>query len=582
MNLDALYHFVAPDTVQAIGVTLLHFIWQGLLIALGLAVLLRLSAKGAANGRYTLSCFALLFLFISPVFTFAWITNTNSVSHSEQPPTLNSLNNSVSEHVPTFVAGGPQPELIESTTSIPSETIIHWLVFAWLAGVMILSIRLAGSWLYAQSLKRSSVGIAPEPWRRRLEQMAGEMSILRPVWLLRSHRVISPKVIGWLRPVILVPASLFAQITSEQLEAILLHELAHVRRHDYLVNLIQSAVETILFYHPAVWWVSARIRQERENCCDDQAVDQCGDAKLFSRALFELESWRSEELGFALGADDGDLMGRIRRLISTVPDTPRPVLPAVMFLSMLSTVAAVQTTTKDFNNTPFPPSETLQIVKSSIDPTQVGERQLEVPPATQPGSVEPRVRFRSEPKIVDLGQPITLHHKNSSLPTVLDAISQQTGLRFELPANASKVKLSVAVQDVALERVLDATFLRKEMSWQQKRRENLIVATWWEAPGPADRHRTISNASINAWEKLLSRKEKHVYFNANGLTLGEALGRISKQTGIQFTGLQPYRNLQVYGVFNDVRVFDLLETLLNRQGLTADYDDDGSVRPIPL
>jgi HEAT repeat protein len=126
-------------------------------------------------------------------------------------------------------------------------------------------------------------------------------------------------VVGWLRPVILLPASALTGLSPQQLEAILAHELAHIRRHDYLINLLQAVVETLLFYHPAVWWVSRRIRQEREHCCDDLAVAVCGDSLTYARALLEMEQLRAAGPQLAMAANGGSLMNRIQRLVGAQP-----------------------------------------------------------------------------------------------------------------------------------------------------------------------------------------------------------------------------------------------------------------------
>ena len=114
----------------------------------------------------------------------------------------------------------------------------------------------------------------PRPvfWQERLDRLARALRLSRPVALLESCLAEVPVVIGYVRPVILMPVGLLAGLPAGQVESILLHELAHIRRHDYLVNLLQTSVEGLLFYHPAVWWISGVIRAERENCCDDLVV----------------------------------------------------------------------------------------------------------------------------------------------------------------------------------------------------------------------------------------------------------------------------------------------------------------------
>src|SRR6185295_2411884 len=124
----------------------------------------------------------------------------------------------------------------------------------------------------------------------------------------------APTVVGWLRPVVLVPVGALAGLPADQVEALLLHELAHIRRHDYLVNILQNVAESLLFYHPAVWWISGHIRAERELCCDDMAVFVCGDSLSYARALAQLESFRPAQVS-ALAANGGSLADRIARLL---------------------------------------------------------------------------------------------------------------------------------------------------------------------------------------------------------------------------------------------------------------------------
>ncbi|MCA9098098.1 MAG: M56 family metallopeptidase, partial [Planctomycetaceae bacterium] len=156
-----------------------------------------------------------------------------------------------------------------------------------------------------------------DPLVSRLEELARRLGLRMRVNLLLSQLVEVPTLIGWLRPVILLPAAAVTGLTPSQLDAILVHELAHIRRHDYLVNLMQSAVETLLFYHPAVWWVSGRLRAERENCCDDLTVEILGDPINYGRALLMLEEQRGTGTNPALvlGSQGGSLLGRIERLV---------------------------------------------------------------------------------------------------------------------------------------------------------------------------------------------------------------------------------------------------------------------------
>src|SRR5881392_4109170 len=199
------------------------------------------------------------------------------------------------------------------------ELLLPWIVVLWLTGVVALSLRLASGWLAARRLRALGIRPAPEPCVAALHRLAARLRVSRPVRVLESAVLQVPAVLGWVRPVILVPASALTGLTPLQLDALLAHELAHVRRYDYLVNLIQSVIETLLFYHPAVWWISARVRDEREHCCDDLAVAVCGDAHFYASALLGMERLRVTTPPLALSAAGGSLMGRVRRLVAPPP-----------------------------------------------------------------------------------------------------------------------------------------------------------------------------------------------------------------------------------------------------------------------
>jgi HEAT repeat protein len=178
---------------------------------------------------------------------------------------------------------------------------------------------LLAAWLGVHRFRTLGATPAGTACAGAVRRLMNRLGITRAVTVLESTAVRVPAVIGALRPVLLVPASALTGLTPQQLEVLLAHELAHIRRHDYLVNLVQSVVETILFYHPAVWWVSGRVRAEREHCCDDLAVALCGDRNLYVGALVGLEELRGAPV-LAAAASGGSLLERVRRLVA--PDLP--------------------------------------------------------------------------------------------------------------------------------------------------------------------------------------------------------------------------------------------------------------------
>jgi beta-lactamase regulating signal transducer with metallopeptidase domain len=228
----------------------------------------------------------------------------------------------VSAPAPAPVAGWRWLErLIHSRDRL--ENHLAWVVAGWLLGVCLLSMRLLVGWIAIERLKRVGVEPAREEFQVMQDQLAHRLRISRPVRLVESALAEVPTLIGWLKPVVLLPVRACTGLSTEQIETILAHELAHVQRWDYLMNVIQVLIETLLFYHPVVWWLSGTIRKEREQCCDDVVVALCGDRFLYARALTAMEELRgrSPQLAMAAGTKGSLLRMRILRLLG-VPREP--------------------------------------------------------------------------------------------------------------------------------------------------------------------------------------------------------------------------------------------------------------------
>ena len=296
--------------VQAIGWALLHLLWQGTLVAAILAATLALLRRRSPNARYLVSCAALL-LIVGLGIATAYRVYEPSVEAGFSPP------------VGSLKAAAPLSE--DSSPIVSVSAAFSYLAFiashlaqivaVWLAGVLILSARLFAGWIGARRLARRGSRPASEQWQRSLYRIASTLRLWRPIELLESAAVEVPTVIGWLRPVVLLPIPSLSGLSTQQIEMVLAHELAHIRRHDFIVNLMQSVVETLLFYHPAVWWISQRIRIEREHCCDDMAVAVFGDPLQYARALTRFEELRLTAAQNVLAANGGSLLSRIRRLV---------------------------------------------------------------------------------------------------------------------------------------------------------------------------------------------------------------------------------------------------------------------------
>jgi beta-lactamase regulating signal transducer with metallopeptidase domain len=286
---------------ERLGWTLLHFLWEGILVA-ALYALARALAGGriSARGRYAIACASLLTMTVAPALTYWWLGNSGQVAR------IGDLSDWGARQLAPGVAYSPVTD--------PWQQAMPEIVMAWFAGAAACSLRLLMGFISAAALRRSRHAPVLTEWQQTLDRLIERMHVSRRVRLLATDRVDSPSVIGWLRPVILAPVGVLCGLAPEQVEALLAHELAHVRRHDYLVNVLQGIAESLLFYHPAVWWISNQIRAEREHCCDDLAVAASGDVLVYARALAELESVRPARFKAALSANDGSLLRRIRRL----------------------------------------------------------------------------------------------------------------------------------------------------------------------------------------------------------------------------------------------------------------------------
>jgi TonB family protein len=209
------------------------------------------------------------------------------------------------------------------------------LLAAWCAGVFCFLARLSFGLFAAHRLRAGGTAVAAD-LQRFFDDLCERTGITRAVRLLNSAHVEVPTVVGWLRPAVLLPASCLTGLAPGQIEAILCHELAHIRRHDYLVSVLQSVVETLLFYHPAVWWVSKQIRRERECCCDEFAVSAGGDVLAYVRALSFLEEHRAVLPQLALGANGGVLKMRIQRLLGRPESSATSQIASIAVLILIT------------------------------------------------------------------------------------------------------------------------------------------------------------------------------------------------------------------------------------------------------
>src|SRR3984893_15230841 len=309
-------NWISPDVLRPLGWTLLHFLWQGA----GLAALFAVASGvcRSAAGRYALAVGALVLMMVSPVITFTWLRTQMNPAVQTGAEGASTWAGTSTQNA-TALSGSRAPAAA-SRTEQPMAML--WLVEAWFLGVLLLSLRTAGGLFLIERMRRKEIKQVGGELYERCVALQRRMGLDRVIQYCECHRLDAPAVLGWFRPVVLLPVRALTGLTEEQIEAVIAHELAHIRRLDCFVNLFQIAAETLLFYHPAVWWVSQRIRAERENSCDDEAIAICGDAVNYARALTLMEEWRTAP-ALLMAANRSPLAERVVRLLGLHGDAAK-------------------------------------------------------------------------------------------------------------------------------------------------------------------------------------------------------------------------------------------------------------------
>lgn len=302
-----------PALVQALGLTLIHSLWQGALL---LAVLLLVWPQlRSARLRYQLAYSTLCSVTLLAACTFAWVYEpANPTVNLAPEPGFN----------PSFLPTIEASSALQTTTFSP-EPWYPLLVGLWVVGLVFFLLKLGGGMLYLGRMRRTAQVVEDDTWQRRVDELAQRLALSRPVLLLESALIHTPLTLGFLKPLILMPVGLINQLSASEVEAILAHELAHIARRDWLFNLFQAFMETLFYYHPAVWWLSDRIRAERENCCDDVAVALSGNPLMYAKTLVRLQEMARPTpvlapalhgTAFALKRKHRPMLLRIKRILN--------------------------------------------------------------------------------------------------------------------------------------------------------------------------------------------------------------------------------------------------------------------------
>jgi beta-lactamase regulating signal transducer with metallopeptidase domain len=318
---------VAP-WIRPLGLALLHALWQGLAIGALAALALRTLRHASPQARYATACTALAACVLWPALTLWRLAASTATTATTASPDT------------TGLAQEPlRIDVIATTGAL--DAVLPWLVALWACGAALMLLRTAVGLHWVAHLRRRAQRIAEGEWAQRMQALSRRFG-LGDVPLAVFEGDGGPLVAGLWRPMVFVPASLLAKMPPELLEALLAHELAHIRRHDYLANLLQRAAEALLFFHPVVWWLSRRVRQERELVADDLAASVLGEPKRLALALAELDQTLSLP-NLAQAAHGGQLMSRIRSLLHPRRPSTTGALPlGVLAVACIGCLAYAQ------------------------------------------------------------------------------------------------------------------------------------------------------------------------------------------------------------------------------------------------
>lgn len=394
---------------EALGWTLVHFLWEGTLIALVYRILDAALARRSSSVRYGLALTALLSMPVVALATLAWEEASLDMTATHVVGAIHTAVATAQTFEPALTEGAVLSPLRDSNRYI-SAHLMPWLDGIWLAGVVLLSLRAVGGWWLVQRISRRTMEAAPHTLRLRLDVLRRNMGIPRFVDLRLSRRIVNPLTAGVLRPWILLPVTALTSLSPEQLEVVLSHELAHIRRSDYLWNLLQTVVETLFFFHPAVWWISRRGREERELCCDDMAMESCADPAVYAAALLRLEEERKSRLRLAMALDGhqsrAGLRARILRILGEADERAtrvRPVSLAAMAVGALLFVCPVTKVFASFRAVPAVAHSVAPAVRKAMSPLLRAVRAI--PEAAQEPAPKPSAAVPANPPQQSASEP---------------------------------------------------------------------------------------------------------------------------------------------------------------------------------
>jgi len=311
--MNTVMNSVSPTAMHSLGWALLHFLWQGTALAALAAAAMALCQR--ASARYVIGVGALVLMLLAPLVTFTFYSQGHSaVADTAKSSPLAAVAWPTARGRAAATGSTHSSSVSIERIALSSSDALPWLVEAWLLGVAFFSLRSAGGFLLLERERRKQSSVVSARVLEICYELQDRIGLDRAISYCECKWLQTPAVIGWFRPVVFLPVKALTGLSEDQLESVIAHELAHIQRLDAFVNVFQVCVETLLFYHPAVWWLNKKIRAEREHCCDEMAVALCGNAVEYARALTLMEEWRSAPV-FAMAVNRGPLTDRIVRVL---------------------------------------------------------------------------------------------------------------------------------------------------------------------------------------------------------------------------------------------------------------------------
>jgi beta-lactamase regulating signal transducer with metallopeptidase domain len=328
--------------MQTLAWSLLHFLWQGAAIAALAAALLYVFRKPAT--RYLIGVSSLALMLLSFAVTFSLLNGSPDMSVVTSVPAEVVV--PIGTHAPSELPWTGAHAATNISAPASSALDFAWLARGWLAGVFLLALRIAFGLFVIEQLRRRNLVALPDALVERFQALQARLGIARGIRYAECALVNVPAVIGFFRPVVLIPVRALTGLSPEQLEALIAHELGHIKRFDVAVNFVQVVAETLFFFHPAVWWLNRRIRADREDCCDDIAVSAGGSSVSYAKALATIVNWdasRRDVPSFAMAATGGPVAARVARLLGVKRDgsSTAGVFTATVILAGALVVGAV-------------------------------------------------------------------------------------------------------------------------------------------------------------------------------------------------------------------------------------------------